>query len=858
MSRAYRALLRLYPTSFRTEYGPELEAMFARRRQQASGPFAVAGLWFEASRDVAVNALAAHADLLRQDLHYTVRTLARSPGFTLTAILVTALGVGATTAAFSIADFVLLRPLPFKDPAQLVRVWGASPGYTQGELSPPNYRDWKSQSRSFQAMGAFHPSAVNLLGEGPPRRLDGTAVTTDLLPILGVPPLVGRLFAEGESENNVLLSHALWQELFGGRREIIGKTIILEGVPRTVLGVMPPGFHFPSRATEYWLPMSADELSDADRTNDWFEVLARLGPGVSLPQAQAELSVIARRLEAEHPAENTKLGATVIGLHDGVSQQSRLLLLGLSGASLCLLLIACGNLANLLLARGLTRHRELVVRTALGAGRERLVRQLITESLSLALLGGALGVALATAAVPLLARLVPNTLPIAETPGVDVRVLLLAAVLTGTTGIGFGVFPALQASRTRGFEALRDGTRAGGGRKARLRATLVITEVMASVVLLVGAGLLLRALWRVQATDPGFRTEGVLTLSTPLPLSRYQMLAPRARYFARVLGEVRRLPGVAGAAYVSGVPLAMTGGIWGVVIPGRAADPGVPSSASLRFATPGYFATMGIPLQKGRDLAESDRNEQPMVAVVSASFAEHYWPGEDPIGKHFTFGMAERSVVGVAGNVRVRGLERTSEPQVYLPYLQVPDSSLVGYIPKVLVIRSSLTTAALVPAVRAAVNAADPEQPIASIRTLDEIVSDGSASRSVQATVLAIFALIAFLLAGVGIHGLLSFAVSNRKQEFAVRSALGARPGTIIGMVMRQGVQLALAGIVPGVLIAWMAGKALQSLLVGIQPGDPATFGIVVALCAVMTLAGSLVPVLRAVRIAPATALRAE
>ncbi len=858
MSWPYRVLLRLYPASFHREFGRELEAMFALRQRQTSGAAAAVALWIGAIWDTASSALAAHLDLLRQDLSYTWRTLTRSPGFALTAILVTALGVGATTAAFSVADFVMLRPLPFKDPGSLVRVWGAKPQYSQYELSPPNYRDLKAASHSFAAMGAFHPLDANMLGEGPPRRLTGAAVTTDLLPIFGVVPEIGRLPSDQDGINAVVLSYALWKDVFAGRTEAVGQSIVLDGAPRVVVGVMPARFHFPSRQMQFWLPMPADELSDADRTNFWFQAVARLRPGVTLEQARAELSLIAGRLEQQYPKEDSKLGATVYRMQDGFSDQSRLLLLGLCGASLCVLLIACVNLGNLLLARAMIRHRELVVRTALGAGRERLIRQLVTESLVLSLAGGGLGIVIASMSVPLLSRLVPTALPIAGTPEVDLRVLLFAGVLTGLTGLAFGVLPALRASRSVGFEALREGARAGGGQRARLRAALVIAEVMASVVLLVGAGLLTRALWRIQATDPGFKTEQVLTLTTTLPLTRYQVVAVRQQYYDRVLGAVRGMPGVSSAAYITWLPMVMGGGIWPVLIPSQAAAPGEDRPASLRFTTPGYFQSLEIPLLRGRDVAETDRGDQPYVAVVSASFAKQFWPGQDPIGRRFSLALSERTVVGVVGDVMVRGLERTSEPQVYVPYGQAPDSSLIGYIPKSLVVRSSVPTDRLLPQIRAAVNAADPEQPISDVRTLTEIVESVTASRSVQAVVLAGFALIAFLLAGIGIHGLLACAVASRRHEFAVRSALGARAGAIVGMVMRQSALLALGGIIPGIVLAWAAGRALQSLLAGIEPGDPLTFGSAIALCAVMTLAGSLVPVLRAIRIAPASALRGE
>lgn len=858
MSRMYRFLLALYPASFRREYGDEMQALFERRLRGAAGAPAKLGIWAEALADVLINAGAVHWDLLRQDLRYAARTLVRSPGFAITAILVTALGVGANTAAFSVADFVLLRPLPFREPERLVRLWQDAPGYNQMELSPPNYRDWKRESSSFTSMGAFHGVAANLLGEGPPLRIQGSVVTYDLLPTLGVAPRMGRLFAVGQDADGLVLSHAMWQDVFAGDAGVIGRSVVLNGAPRVVLGVMPPDFHFPSRQDQFWLPMPPEELANDERDNNWFQVVARLRPGVSVDQAQAELRLIAANLERQFPVQNEKMGATVYRIQDGFSRQSRLLLLGLCGAALCVLLIACANLANLLLARGLSRHRELVVRTALGAGRERLVRQLVTESLVLALLGGLIGVAVAAVSVPLLARLVPITLPIAEAPGVDLRILVFAALLTGLTGMGFGVLPALRASRGTDFGALREGARGGGGRKARLRAALVITEVMASVVLLVSSGLLLRALWRIQDTDPGFRTERVLTLTTALPTPPYDSVARREQFYTAVLTEARALPGVTSAAYISFLPIAMGGGIWPVALSGEPTSRRASNTASMRFTTPGFFETLQIPIRRGRDVAETDRQDQPFVAVVSESFADRYWPGEDPIGKRFQFGFQERTVVGIVGDIRVRGLEGNSEPQVYLPYLQVADGGLIGYVPKAMVIRSSATPGALLPALRAIIQRADPDQPISDVRTLEEIVSENTASRAVQARVLVGFALIAFLLAGVGIHGLLAFSVSNRRHEFGVRMALGAPSGAIVAMVMRQAVLLVTAGVLPGVVLSYAAGRAMQSLLAGVHPHDIATFSAAVALCAVMTLAGSLMPVLGAVRVAPATVFRAE
>ena len=859
----YRALLHLYPVSFRREYGEELRALFARRRRETSGALATLVLWTGTVADVLANAAAVHWDLLRQDLRYTSRTLAGAPGFALTAILVTALGIGANTAAFSIADFVLVRPLPFAEPERLVKLWERPPGYNEMELSPPNFRDWRAMSSSFETMGAFHGIAVNFVGPGEPERLAGSAVTAELLPMLGVRPALGRLFTAAEerdgADGTVVLSDGLWHRSFGGDSDVLGKRVLLDGMPYVVIGVMPGDFHFPSRTVALWTPMPAREQDDPERDNNWFEAVARLKRGVSIERARADLAVVAAQLERRYPKENEKIGATVDGLRDDVSSQSRLLLVALCGASLCVLLIACANLANLLIARSVARRRELDVRTALGAGRERLVRQLVTESLVIASLGGALGVVIAIVAVPLLARLVPATLPIAQSPAVDLRVLLFAGLVTVLTGIGFGVAPALRASGKADLSALREGTRSGGGQRARLRSALVISEVMASVVLLVSSGLLMRALLRVQATDPGFRAEGVLTLRTALPMPRYDSASHREAFYSRVLSEVRTLPGVRSAAYISYLPMAMGGGIWPVALAGQPTVRAAGQTASMRFVTPGFFTSLGIPLRAGREIAETDDLNQPFVALVSESFARRYWPGDDALGKRFQFGMNERTVVGVAGEIRVRGLERTSEPQVYLPYKQVRDGQIgTGYAPKDLVIRASVPPASLVPAVRRIVHDVDAEQPVSNVQTMSEIVSDQTASRAVQVRLVGAFAAIAFLLAAVGIHGLLAFTVSQREHEIGVRMALGAQRGTIVRMVMRQGALLALAGILPGLAVAYGAGRAMESLLAGVHPGDAATFLAAAMLCVVMTLAGTLLPVLRAVRVTPASVFRGE
>jgi predicted permease len=859
--RLYRWLLWLYPASFRAEYESELSALFARRRRDASGLFGLLGLWIATFAETIWDAAAAHWDILRQDLQYAARTLSRTPGFTLTAIAIVALGIGANTAAFSVTDFVLIRPLPFPQPDRLVKIWESVPGYTQMELSPGNYRDWKNRSSSFEGFGIYSSTPVNWIGQGDPQRLEAIDITANLLPTLGVQPLIGREFtAEEESPNaakTVLLSYPLWQARFGGDPAVLGRKMILDGAPNTIIGVMPREFRFPSSEADIWQPMALPEELFQDRANNYVTGIARLKPGVSLERANAELNGIAAQLEREFPRENEKTRATVVRLSEVVSQQSRLLLAALSGAALCVLLIACANLANLLLARGIERRKELAVRTAIGAGRERLLRQMITESMILAGLGGALGVLLANAGVPLMTRLVPMTLPIADTPAIDLRVLLFAAALTVLTGLAFGAWPAWRMGRGVDLSGLREGARSGGGRKERLRAVLVMAEVTASVVLLVSAGLLMRALLRIQAVDPGFRAENVLTMRTALP-PKYAAVAMRTRFYTEVLTNVRRLPGVVNAAYITFLPMGdIRGGIWPVEIGGkitRAAS----NTASLRFVTPEFFATLHIPLQQGRDVAESDTASTPYVAVVSRSFVQRYWPEGNAIGQHFKFAFHDRTVAGIVSDIHVRGLERDSEPQVYIPYKQTEDNNLPFYAPKALAILSAGSPEPLIPAVRSIIRGADPEQPVTDVQTMERIVDDETATRSVQARLLAGFAALAFLLAAVGIHGLLAFAVSQRSREIGVRVAMGAKPRDILAMVIRQSALVTAAGVIPGAALAYAAARAMQALLAGVRPDDALTFAAAIALCVAMTLVGSWIPAWRAVRVDPIVALRAE
>ena len=861
--KLYRLLLHLYPSSYRADYGDEMCAVFQQELRLSAGLFSRIRLWLVAVVDVVGNAAAVHGQIAKRHFSYSLRSLRRSPGFTVTALLLIAIGIGANAAVFTLADFVLVRPLPFPHPERLVKVWEKHKGYSRMELSPANYRDFKAASTSFENMAAYSELlSKNLVGQGEPVRIDGAWVTGNLFGTLGKAALMGRTFTERDDQpgapGTVMLSYSLWQSLFDSDPGVLGKTVFLDGDPYAVIGVMPADFHFPDRTTQFWMTFCFDESAYKERDNNYIIGIGRLKPGISLEQAHTELDLIAARLQQQYPKENEGVTANVTWLREDVSKQSRLLLITLCGAALCMLIITCANLANLILVRSLARQKELSIRLALGANRRYLLRQLLSESIILGFAGGAGAIAMAFAAIPLLSRLVPNALPVDQVPPLDVRMLLLALCLTVLTIIAFGIAPALRATKSAGLAGLREGVRTGGVGHHRFRSALVVAEVVTSVVLLTSSGLLIRALWRVRSIDPGFRTDGVLTMRTELPLPKYEKVSTREQFYGNVLGNLQNLPGVTGAAYTSGLPMRMPGGIWPVIVDGRSQDRSEGHSASLRFVTPGFFSTLGIPILKGRTVSESDTADRQWVAVVSESFAKRYWPDEQPIGRHFNFGLHDREVVGVVPDIRVRGLERASEPQVYLPYKQVPDGWLIGYTPKDLVIHSTQSPQTLIPAVRRIIANADPQQPISNISTMDEIVSGQTESRALQMRVLVTFAALAIVLAGLGIYGLLSFTVSLRKQEFGIRMALGAERSDISGMVLRHAAMLAAVGLLPGLALAYSAGRLLQNLLAGVKPGDIATFSTAAALCLVTALLGALLPALRATRIDPSAVIRVE
>ena len=872
----YRALLRLYPKSFRAEYGAEMIKDFAREWQEAPAG-AKAFLLARITADTLANAVRVHGDITRQDLRYAIRSLRSTPGFTVTAILVAALGIGATTATFSVADHVLLRPLPFPEHDRVVRLWEdhSARGYPRMEPSPPNFLDWQRMSTSFERLEAFTGGSASLVGRGEPEQVSGASVGGGIFQILRRPAALGRVLTESdvtaaEGERPIVISDRIWRTRFGGSPDVLGQTISLDDRAYVIVGVMPPDFYFPSRGRDFWRPLRLGATpSDNDRGNNYLAVIARLKEGVSIEDARAEMDVIGAQLAQAYPKGQDGIGVTLVPWREQITGQPRVLLLGLVGASICLLLIACTNLANLLMARALARRTEFAVRAAIGASVDRLVRQMLTDSFVLAACGGVVGIVLAVVAAPLLVRLVPTSLPIAEVPPTDLRMLAGTLVLTIGAGMAFGLLPALRVCRKTDGSALKDGARGGTSRGTeRLRSSLVVAEIVASVVLIVTVGLLTQALLNVQRVDPGFTADNVLTIRTTLPRTKYAKAAQREQFYQRVLSEVSALPGVQSAAYISFLPMVMGGGVWPVL--STVPDPGSPQRfvppdpknerrASLRFVTPGFFSTMRTPILRGRDVSADDTTSTMPVAVVSESMVRNYFPDRDPLGQQFAFAFKVRTIVGVVGDIRVRGLEAdTSEPQVYLPAGQFADGDPLFYAPQDLAIRASVPVTTLVPAVRSIIAATDPLLPIVNVRTLEDIVSLETASRVVQLRVLGAFAAVAFLLAAIGIHGLLAFTVSARSREIGVRIALGAKARDIIGMVIGRSAVLAVFGVVIGAALAYAAGRSMQALLFGVDPANPVVFATAIALALVMTLAGTLLPAWRAVRVDPLAATRTD
>ena len=807
-----------------------------------------------------------------QDLRYAMRVLRRSPGFTATAVLTLALGVGANTAIFSVVDAVLLRPLPYAQPEQLVQINSERKG-TASTASPRDFLDWRSSARSFTAMAASFESTVNHTGacsasSGPcePERLTQARVSANLFDLLGVRPEVGRAFAAGEDERSapmvVVLSDALWRRRFAADPAIVGRTILLDGAPTTVIGVAPPDMHYPS-AVDLWLTTRFDpsDIAESSRGARWVHVVARLAPGVTAERAQAEMATIARGIEQRDPKHNAGWGVRTRLLHDEIVGDVRKPLLVLLGAVGFVMLIACANVASLTLGRTAAREGELAVRAAMGAERGRITRQILTESMALSLVGGVAGLALALAGTRALVALAPADIPRLDAVRVDGTVLAFALVITALAGALFGIVPALQAASADLHARLRAGSRTGGARtrSSRARRVLVVSEVSLAIVLLAGAGLLIRSFARLRDVDPGFRTDGVSTFTVTLSPVKYPREDQQLAFSRALLERVRQLPGVQVAGITFGLPLSTTAFRLTFEIPGRApASATDEPRAQFRVASPDYFRTLGIPLLRGRSFDDRDRAGSVPVALISQETARRYWPGESPIGQRVVTGWRrggqrlQGEVIGVVGDVRQFGLDDTPTPHVYMASDQWPLDEIT------MVMRSTTPPTATLAAARAVVRELDPELPMYDVAPLAAMVADSLGQRRFYLMLLATFAGVALLLAAVGIYGVIAYAVQQRSREIGIRVALGATRENVLSMVLRDGLVLVLAGVAIGTLGAVALTGVLRTLLYDVSATDPVTFVVVPLLLLATGLLACAIPARRAVRLDPMLSIRGE
>jgi putative ABC transport system permease protein len=817
----------------------------------------------EEVRDVRAGAF---LERLRQDIRFGVRSLRRTPAFALAAIVALGLGIGANTAILSVVNAVLLRPLAYADPDRLVVILHRR----DNPVAPQNYLDWKRDATTFERMGAAEYWTPSLTGQDTPEKLWGLHVTSDIFPMLGVRPLLGRVFLPEEDQvgraNVAVIGYGLWQRRFAGDPGAIGRTITLDGHAQTIVGVMPQGFTFaPFWATqaEIWAPLALGERA-TQRGGNSLRIFARLAPHATMRQAVAQMATITAHLEQQLPGTNRDV--TVVPLTEKVVGDVRPALLVLLGAVGFVLLMACANVAHMLLARGAARHREIALRTVLGATRARVVQQLLTESVVLALAGGALGLVLAVYGVRALVALGPTSIPRLDTVGIDGRVLAGTVLLSLLTGIAFGLLPALQASRQGLGESLREGDRGSteGGARSRLRNVLVASEFALALMLLVGAGLMIRSFRALQSIDAGFDPRGVLSLIVSVTGSREAEPARRGAFYRELVERVRALPGVDAASGINHLPIA--GDIWGwpfAVVGHPKPQPGDEPTAAYRIVLPGYFATMRIPLLRGRDVAETDVMGAPPVVVINEIFATRHWPGEDPIGKRITLGSNPDpiTVVGVVKNSVRSDWAAPAEEEFFFPaaqrrgFLESP-SPAAAYI--TLVVRTSGDPAALAPTIRSLVWSFDSSLPISETQTMSHVVAEATAGPRFNLLMLATFAGVALVLAAVGIYGVMSYAVSRRTHEIGVRMALGARSSDVLRLIVRQGMTVASIGALAGIAGALALTRAMATLLYGVRPTDPATFVAVPALLAIVALAACYLPARRAAKIDPMVSLRSD
>jgi putative ABC transport system permease protein len=821
-------------------------------------------------------------DSVLQDIRYGVRTLIKTPGFTAVAIIVLALGIGANTAIFTVVNALLLRPLPYPGSNQLVMLWETNPRFQIGidtlPVTPGTFMDWREQNNVFEYVSALGVGRLNLTGAGEPERISAASVSSNFFRLMGIEPKLGRAFRDDEdkpgADKVVLISHSLWQRRFASEPAVLGKKMTLDGESYTIIGVAPESFQFPRAnelpyfvgvaiQTELWQPMIlGDEFINRKRANHQLCVMARLKSGVTRGQAQSEMTALAERLERSYPDSNQGIGVKVVPLSEQVVGNVRTALLVLMGAVAVVLLIACANVANLLLARSSARQKEIAIRTALGASRGRVVRQLLTEALLLSMTAAVTGTLLSfwgINAMLSLSHTMSASLPRAYEIGVDLGVLGFTAAIALLTSVIFGLTPALRASKINLRESLKEGSGAlSGGQRSNVRNLLVISEVALSLVLLIGAGLMIKSLARLLKVDPGFKPDNTVTMHIPLPGSKYPSASQQIAFFREVTHRIEALPGVQSVGLISSAPL--SGGVYagGCSIEGRVATSETDNLvADRRMISPEYFSALGIPLLKGRGFTDRDDQAATGVVIVSESWARRFLPYEDPIDKRIKLGGRDStrpwlSIVGIAGDVRDTALESEARPCVYIPYPQFPSSGMT------LVVRAAFDPKLLISGIRDKVWAVDKDQPVTDVKTMDQYLAASVSPRRFNALLLAIFAGVGLVLAAVGLYGVISYSVSQRTREIGIRMALGASHKSLLRLVVGQGVILTLIGVAIGVIASFFLTKFIATLLFGVSATDPITFIAISVLLIGVSIVASLVPARRAMKVDPMVALRYE